>query len=78
MLMNCDATVYTPAAITVPATERKFAQISSLPLLVTASTFSLTSLTVCLFLLLLKVQPVLFSVSFPEFCFMLPSPCLSW
>ena len=28
-LMNCDAAVYTPAAITVPATERKSAQISS-------------------------------------------------
>ena len=25
-LMNCDATVYTPATITVPATERKSAE----------------------------------------------------
>ena len=72
MLMNCNATVYTPAAITVPATERNSVQISSLPLLVTASTCSLASLIVCLFLLLLKVGPVLFSVSFPEFCFLLP------
>ena len=44
--MNCDAAVYTPAAITVPATERKSAQISSLFLLGVASTFSLISFTV--------------------------------
>ena len=70
MLMKCDATVYTPAAITVPTTERKSAQISSLPLVVTASTCSLTSLIVCLFLLPLKMGPVLFSVSFHGFCSM--------
>ena len=61
--MNCDAAVYTPATITVPATERKSVQISSLSLLEAASTHSVTSLTVCFFLLLLKVGPVLF------FCF---------
>ena len=44
--MNCDAAVYTPAAITVPATERKSAQISSLFLLGVASTFSLILFTV--------------------------------
>ena len=67
--MNCDATVYTPAIITVLATERKSAQISSLSLLEAASTRSLTSLTVCLFLLLLKVGLVLSSGSFLAFCF---------
>ena len=66
--MNCDATVYTPATITVPATERKSAQISSLSLLEAASTCSLTSLTVCFFLLLLKGGPVLSSDSFLAFC----------
>ena len=65
--MNCDATVYTPAIIAVLATERKSAQISSLSLLEAASTRSLTSLTVCLFLLLLKVGPVLSSGSFLAF-----------
>ena len=44
--MYCDAAVYTPAAITVPATERKSAQISSLFLFGVASTFSLISFTV--------------------------------
>ena len=48
--MNCDAAVYTLATITVPATERKSVQISSLSLLEAASTRSLTSLTVCFFL----------------------------
>ena len=76
--MNCDATVYTPASITVPATERKSAQISSLPLFVTASTCSLTSLTVCLFLLLLQVGPVPFSVSFLAFCFVFCSSVFSF
>ena len=76
--MNCDATVYTPAAITVPATERKSVQISSLPLLVTASTCSLTSLTVCFFLLLLNVGPVPFSFSFLVFCFVFCSSVFSF
>ena len=66
--MNCDAAVYTPAAITVPATERKSAHISSLTFLGAASTLSLISLTVCFLLLLLRVGPVLFSVSFPALC----------
>ena len=66
--MNCDAAVYTPAAITMPATERKSAHISSLSLLGVASTRSLILLTVCFLLLLLRVGPVLFSVSFPVLC----------
>ena len=70
VLINCVAIVYTPAAITVLATERKSAQISSLPMVGIASTCSMTSLTVCLFLLLLKVGPVLFFVSFSDFCSM--------
>ena len=66
--MNCDAAVYTPVAITVPATKRKSAQISSLSLLEVASTRSLISLTVCFLLLLIRVGPVLFSVSFLVLC----------
>ena len=58
--MNCNAPVYTPAAITVPATERKSAHISSLSLLGAASASSLISLTVCFLLLLLRVGPVCF------------------
>ena len=76
--MNCDAIVYTLAAITVPATERKSAQSSSLSLLEAASTRSLTSLTACFFLLLLKVGPVLFSVSFLAFCSVFSFPRFSF
>ena len=68
MLISCIAIVYTPAAITVPATERKSAQISSLSLVGAPSTCSLTSFTACLLLLLLKVGPVHFSVSFFDCC----------
>ena len=60
--------MYTPDTITVPATERKSAQISSLSLLEAASTHSLISLTVCFLLLLLRDGPVLFSVSFLALC----------
>ena len=63
-LMNCNAAVYTPNAIIVPATERKSVQISSLSPLGAASTHSLISFTGCFLLLLLRVGPVLFSFSF--------------
>ena len=66
--MNCYAAVYTPAAITVPATERKSVQISFLSLLGAASTHSLISFTGCFLLLLLRVGLVLFSVSFLLVC----------
>ena len=75
--MNCDATVYTPAAITVPATERKSAQISSLSLLEAVSTGSLISWTVCFLLLLLRVGPVLHSDSFLAFCSVFSFPRFS-
>ena len=66
--MNSYAAVYTPATITVPATERKSAHISSLFLLGAALTHSLISFTACFLLLFLRVGPVLFSVSFLALC----------
>ena len=68
MLIRCAAIVYTPAAITVLATEKKSAQICSSSLVVVVSTCSLISFSVCSFLLLLSVGPILPSVFSFEFC----------
>ena len=80
--MNCDAPVYIPATITVPAIERKSAQISSLSLLEAASTHSLTSLTVfsycssALELSFFLFHFLHFVLCFPFLCFPSPSSSL--